>query len=375
MSGRSDGPMLAEVMGAGMRSDEQGAIVAPVARDLDEVAETLTQWLAVRLPDASDVRLSGLTYPRGSGQSAETILFDVHYRSSGVEHREGLVIRIKPTTFRLFRHDLFADEFRLMRALHEHGSVPVARVRWLEEDPSILGAPFFVMDRLPGRVAVSVPSYLEQGWVADATAAQRAVLWENCVRALAALPSVPLSTVPFLVPESGDGFGGEWDRWAGFLDELDTAERPLPKHREILRKLTDAKPDNRPEGIVWGDARIGNMLVDDDFRVRALMDWEQPSAGGALHDLGWWLINQRGKSLPMGGRLLPGMLDRADTIALWQQVTGLSTEGIDWYEAFAAYKMACLMVNLYDLRGQRPPNGDYAALHHIGSARDLLAGA
>lgn len=374
MSGRSEPPTLAEVMAAGMRSDAGGAIVAPAARDLDELAVLLTGWLATRLPDAADVRLSGLTYPRGSGQSAETVLFEVHYRAGGAECSQGLVVRIKPTTFRLFRDDLFVEEFQLMRALGEHGAVPVARVRWLEEDPTVLGAPFFVMDRLPGRVAVSVPSYLEQGWVAEASPAERAVLWESCVRAVATLPSVPLSAVPFLGPADGDGFGGEWARWAGFLDVLETPDRPLPKHRKILTMLTEALPTHRPEGIVWGDARIGNMLIDDAFRVRALMDWEQPSAGGALHDLGWWLINQRGKSLPLGGVLLPGMLDRADTIALWEQVAGLSAESIDWYEAFAAYKMACLMVNMYDLRGQRPPNGDYAALYHLGAARELLGG-
>lgn len=374
MSGRSDSPGLAEVMSAGMKSDAGGTIVAPGIRDLEDLAQVLTGWVAQRLPQATDVRLSDLAYPRGSGQSAETILFDAHWREGGSERTRGLVVRIKPSDFRLFRDDVFVEEFALMRALGEHGAVPVAPVRWLEESPAVLGSPFFVMEKLRGRVAVSMPSYLEQGWVAEASAAQRAVLWENCVRALATLPSVPLSAVPFLVPADGDGFGGEWTRWAGFLDELERPDRPLGRHRKVLDALAASVPAHRPEGIVWGDARIGNMLVDDGFGVVALMDWEQPSAGGALHDLGWWLINQRGKSIPLGGRLLPGMLDRADTIALWEQVTGIRAEAIDWYEAFAAYKMACLMVNMYDLRGQRPPNGDYAALHHLDSARELLGG-
>ena len=374
MGGSADPPSLAEVMGAGMRSDAGGTIVAPGLRDLDDLARRLTRWLSGRLSGAADVHLSELSYPRGSGQSAETILFDAHWREAGTARSRGLVVRIKPSTFRLFREDLFVEQFRLMQVLGQHGGVPVAPVLWLEESPAVLGSPFFVMEKVPGRVAVSVPSYLEQGWVAEATAAQRAVLWENCVRALAALPSVPLSAVPFLVPADGDGFGGEWTRWAGFLDELERPDRLLPEHREVLGVLAAAMPDHRPAGIVWGDARIGNMLIDDEFGVAALMDWEQPSAGGALHDLGWWLINQRGKSRPLGGRLLPGMLDRADTIALWEQVTGIRAEAIDWYEAFAAYKMACLMVNMYDLRGQRPPQGNYAALHHLGSARELLGG-
>ena len=369
MGGRPDSPSLADVMAAGKRSDARGTIVAPGTRDLGVVAELLTGWLAVRLPHATGLRLSGLTYPRGSGQSAETILFDARWREAGGVREQGLVVRIKPSDFKLFREDLFVEQFQVMRAVREHG-VPVARVLWLEEDPSVLGAPFFVMEKLPGRVPVSVPSYLDVGWVADATVAQRARLWENCVRTLASVQSVPLSAVPFLVPEDGDGFGQEWERWAGYLDDLERPRGPLTAHRELRKLLAESFPSHRPEGIVWGDARIGNMLVDDDFEVVALMDWEQPSTGGALQDLGWWLINQRGKLASSSRGLLPGMLDRQDTIALWSELTGISAEAVDWYEAFAAYKMACLMVHMLALRGQEP----IGELHHLSSARALLGG-
>jgi aminoglycoside phosphotransferase (APT) family kinase protein len=356
---------VAEVMNQGLGSDERGAIVAPAVRDLDALAVSLAGWLSGKL--ARDLRIANLSYPRGSGQSAETLLFDAVWG----DRRQGYAVRIRPTGFPLFVDDVFAEQVALMRLLGASG-VPVAPVRWYEEDPAVLGSEFFVMDKLPGRVAVSIPSHLDAGWVAEATTAQRRTLWEGAVRALAAVQSVPPAEAPFLALPGGDtGFEQEWHRWERSFARIDRPDRPLPGYRALLEDLRASVPAHRPEGIVWGDARLGNMLVDEDFRIVALMDFEQPSLGGALHDLGWWLISQRGKVASRAGGLLSGMLDRADTIALWHETTGVSTEAIDWYEAYAAWKMAVNMVRMLDLRGQQVPGGP-DALFHARAARELL---
>lgn len=349
------------------------AIVAPAVRSLDQLAEQLVAWLGDRIPAATQLRVSGLTYPRGSGQSHETVLFDAHWVQDGVAQQQGLAVRIKPTRFTVFHDDMFAEEFRLMHRLRELGIVPVATVRWYEDDASILGSPFFVMDKIAGRVAVSVPSYMDTGWVAEATPAERATLWRNCVRALAEVQAAPVDAFPFLdLSYGGTGFEQEWRRWESFLESIDRPDRPLPAFRSVWARLGETTPTNRPEGLVWGDARLGNMMIGDEFEVVALMDWEQPSLGGALHDLGWWLFNQHMKILTHGGQLLSGMPDRAETIDLWREVTGISTESIEWYEASAGFKMACLAVNMLDLRGMTPRDGDYAGLIHLRTARAML---
>ncbi|MFT4230248.1 MAG: phosphotransferase family protein [Microbacterium sp.] len=370
-SATSPGVDVAGLMSQGLTADDRGVIVAPAQRDLDELARSLADWLRGRLPGARDVRLSNLSYPRGSGQSHETILFDAEWIQAREHRRESLVVRIKPSGFVIFQDDMFVEQYEIMRVLGDLGTVPVARTRWLEEDPSVLGAPFFVMERVSGRVAVSIPSYFDEGWVAEATAEQRALLWRNCIDALAAIQSVPVSAVPFLASPTGlRGFDQEWDRWERFLAWIEEFG-PLPEHRRVLRRLADTAPAHRPEGIVWGDARIGNMMVDDDFEVVALMDWEQPSLGGALHDLGWWLATQRGKVVSRGGRLLPGVPERDEMIAQWGRATGVSTDGIDWYEAFAGFKLACSMVRLLRERGQRPPGGDWNDFYQLRQAREL----
>jgi aminoglycoside phosphotransferase (APT) family kinase protein len=129
-----------------------------------------------------------------------------------------------------------------------------------------------------------------------------------------------------------------------------------------LRRLRANWPVNQPPGLVWGDARLGNMMFDEDFEVVAVMDWEQPSLGGALHDLAWWLVlsEMRHGAAP-GKPHLAGMGTRADTLALWHELTGISTADIGWYEEFTAFKLSCLSIRTFALKGDPPPDESWLA--------------
>ena len=118
-----------------------GVIVAPAVRDLSDLAAQLAGWLAQRMPDAQGVQVVDLDYPRGAGQSHETILFDALWREGGQARRRGMVVRIKPTKHIVFQDDCFEDQYRLMRAVHVSGKAVVAEPLWFESDPSLLGAP------------------------------------------------------------------------------------------------------------------------------------------------------------------------------------------------------------------------------------------
>jgi aminoglycoside phosphotransferase (APT) family kinase protein len=345
-------------------ASKPGVLVTPAVRDLSVLAGQLADWLGRRMPDASDVSIDNLDYPRGAGRSHETILFDAAWTEGGQRHARGLVVRIKPTSYLVYLDDMFTQQYQLMRTLRESGRVRVAEVLWFEEDPAILGAPFFVMEKLNGRVPVTIPSYMEQGWVVEASPAQRARLWENGVRQLAAIRSVPLEKVAYLPGAGGDGFGEEWNRWRRYLEHL-LSVRPLPAMEAAWRQLEETTPRNRPPGIVWGDARLGNMMADDNFEIMAVMDWEQPSLGGALHDLGWWVLDDRMKIASRGGQPLEGWGSRDETIALWGEVTGVSTDEIDWYETFAAFKSSCLAVHMLDMAGPTMPAAGLAKIQRF----------
>lgn len=329
-------------------------IVAPETRDLDELALALGAWLSGKL-GAQDVALTDLAYPRGAGQSHETILFTARWSA---EELKG-VVRIKPEAFTVFPDNLFDEQYQVMRLMYEQGQVRVAEPLWMEPDASLLGKPFFVMRQVAGRVPVSIPPYAREGWVQQATPAQRSRMWESGVRQLAAVQLVPVSAARFLEgpAQARDGLPQEWDKYCRFIRWLE-AEGAGSNYIEVLGKglsrLAAQFPANQPEGLVWGDARLGNMMFDDAFNVVAVMDWEQPSLGGALHDLAWFCELSDAMHGARAQAPLEGMGSRAETIALWEEVSGKSAADLEWYEAFARLKMSCTAVRLGQLRGVEP---------------------
>jgi len=330
-------------------------IIAPETRELATLADQLAAWLSTRIPGAGNFDVGNLAYPSGAGRSHETILFDTSWSADGRRHTQSCVVRIKPTRHTVFPDDLFEQQYRVMQVLHEQGRVRVARPLWLESDPSLLGAPFFIMERVRGHVPVSVPPYAQVGWVADAAPAQRARMWESGVRQLAAIQSTPLASVSFLQGPEGarDGLAQEWDKYVRFVAWI-SRDRSWPVLERTLERLRANWPANQPPGLVWGDARLGNMMFDENFEVAAVMDWEQPSLGGALHDLAWWLVLSETMHGAASGRPhLEGMGTRDETIALWQELTGISAAGVEWYEDFTHLKMSCTGVRLAQL-GKMP---------------------
>ncbi len=320
-------------------------LVAPKTRDLDQLAGEMESWLAPKLTGAKNIKVHDLSYPLGAGMSHETILFEAEWEQAGQTQRQGMVVRIKPTSQQVYLDDMFDQQYAIMDLLHHNKAVPVAEPLWLEPSPDLLGSPFFVMKRAYGRVAVSFPPYSKQGWLFDAAPAERQRAWSHGVRCLAGIQTVPVSDAAFLRgPRTGslaEGPDQEIDRWQRYLNWVDP-KGELTYLRECFDRLLAARPKNEPEGIVWGDARIGNMMVDNNFDVIAVMDWEQPSLGGALHDLGYWLytdlMQTTFKDLPR----MEGMGTREEVIALWEETCGKSAADVDWYMAFAALKMECM---------------------------------
>ena len=333
-------------------------IVAPETRDLDELAAILATWLSGKMPEVRGLRVVNLDYPRGAGQSHETILFDAEWQVGYTTMTMGCVVRIKPGAFTVFPDNLFEEQYQVMRALFEDGRVRIAEPLWLECDPTVLGKPFFVMRKVVGRVPVSIPPYAREGWVRDATPAQRRTMWEAGVRQLALIQTVPVEGFGFLAgpAHARDGLAQEWDKYSRFIAWLE-AEGATPDYLRVLEKalarLDGCRPANRPAGLVWGDARLGNMMFGEDFSVLAVMDWEQPSLGGALHDLAWFVEisdTMHGEHCRFA-EPLAGMGSRDETVTLWEEVSGKSAADLDWYIDFARLKMSCTGVRLGLLRG------------------------
>ncbi len=166
-------------------------------RDLAADKEKFQRWIERRLPDARDVAITDLVSPASSGFSNETLLFDLSYREDGTEHRRELVVRIEPIGYQVFPVYDMGLQFRTMKRLAPT-DVPVPGMLWLEtEDSEVFGAPFYVMERVEGRVPPDNPPYHAGGWVTELAPAQRRALWLNGFEAMAKIHRLDYAALGF----------------------------------------------------------------------------------------------------------------------------------------------------------------------------------
>ena len=319
-------------------------------RDLVRAGEVLEAWLRHRL-DLASATVSGVGLPDRAGLSNETILFDAVLDDGASTTTEHLVLRVSPSAeHQLFADTLFQTQARLLRVLRDEQQLRVPNVRWFEDDPRWFERPFFVMDRARGRVPISEPIYNAEGWLHDASPAQRRRAWESAMTELVRINRVPPDLVRFLPGGSGEA-PGLHEALHGIRAQYAWACAGV--EHPIVDRLWDWLESNLPAappiGLSWGDARIGNMMFDDDFEVVVVMDWELVSLGTPIMDLGWWLFFDDVHS--QGHPRLQGLGDRQETIDLWEEGTGLSADGVEWFEILAAVRLAALTIRSLDLMG------------------------
>jgi aminoglycoside phosphotransferase (APT) family kinase protein len=315
--------------------------------DLDSLARVLAEALARHL-DATEVEVADLRLPQGAGTSSGTILFSAAWKAAGRREARALVARTHPDRIQMYRDPDFRAQYDVIDVLHRSGRVRVPEAIFFEEDARHLGVPFFVMGQLRGRVPVTFPPYNREGFLADATPAQRRVAWETAVEELCRIARVPVEEVAFLDhPERGaSGLEQQLEYWRQSVDWCTDDQTP-GRVWEMYEWLAEHLPEERPNGFAWGDARIGNMMFGDDFRLVGVMDWEAANLGGIRQDLAWWLFFDEFNGPARGLVPLDGLGTREETIALWEDRIGERAGDLTWYEVFTGFQ-----ITLFSIRGQ-----------------------
>ncbi len=328
----------------------------PVAgqRDPAQVKVVLEAWLGQQVPEASNVEITDLVVPQSSGFSNETFLLDARWvEPDGTPTEARLVLRSQPALHHLFPEiDIIAQQYTVMRQLGRHSNVPVPRTRWAEPDPTVLGGPFFVMDRLDGLVPGDSPPYTQEGFVVEMDEATRHQWAVNGVEAMTRVAKVDwrAAGLEYLDKHYLGPLGPEQRK--GYFDlykEFATKGEPHP----VVDPAWDWLVANWPEDgehveLCWGDARPGNQMYDG-AEVIGVFDWEMVSLGNSESDLGWWIFLQSYSTEGVGAELLPGMLDRAETIATWERFMGRPATHVDFYERLAGFQFCLVMCKLAEM--------------------------
>jgi aminoglycoside phosphotransferase (APT) family kinase protein len=307
----------------------------------------LEAWLAGQLTAGADPVVSQLRTPP-VGQSSETVLFEATWTGDGGPVTRRLVARVAPqrADIPLFPHYDLPREYQAIRSVAEHTDAPVPEAVWLEGDASFLGSPFFVMGRVDGEAPPDV-SYLLDGWLARASAAEQRLLQESTIAAIGCLHAAPDPARHFAFlqfREAGDtplrrhvAHAWKWYEYAAGLGGR------FPLIERGFRWVDDHWPAREGDTVLlWGDARIGNVLYRD-FRPAALLDWEMAGLGSRELDLAWLVASHRVFADVLTQRGMPGMphfLRLDDVAASYEAVTGHAAADMDFYLGYAAVQWA-----------------------------------
>lgn len=322
-------------------------------RDPAWVAARLTQWLAARSPGA---RVESIEAPLASGASSELFFVTV----SGVEldgrPATEAVLRLAPA-YAVYPHVDLAAQFRCMDLVARRSAASVPRVYFCEADPTVLGAPFLLMERCHGRGAPDWPSYVREGWLHDLAPADQAVLWRNAVEVIAAVHRTELA--PQDVADLGLPFGGatlleqSLRYWRRYL-EFDEQGGRYPALEESVAWLESERPaaDFAPT-LVWGDASLRNMLFEG-LRPCALMDFEFAHVGIHAFDIAFFALMDyvMAEGFAGGAPRLPGFPGVQATLDDYERASGRAVPCREYFLRMALTYMALATTRVYQRLAQ-----------------------
>lgn len=225
----------------------------------------------------------------------------------------------------------------------EGTGIPAPRILGFCSDESVIGAPFYLMEYVPG---VVVATHEDGRALAESV---RTKASEQAIDVLAQIHLLDVDSVGLgTLGRRDDYLSRQLHIW--HRQSHKAATRELPLIDELHRRLAASAPPQRYTSLVHGDYRLGNLLLASDGTVNAVLDWELCSLGDPMADLGWILATWRqpGETeiyqSPSGHR---GFLSRDQLIHRYQASTGRDVSDPAYYVAFALWRLACIYEGIY----------------------------
>ena len=243
-------------------------------------------------------------------------------------------------------HDVLR-EARLLGAL-EGAPVRTPRVLAVCDDTEVIGAPFYVMERMPGQaITDTLPPALD-------SEAERDRIADQLIEALVELHAADWAALGL------EGFG----KPTGYLDrqlrrfsglwELNRT-REIEELDQVGEWLAAHVPQSPAATIVHGDYRLGNTLfaTEAPARLTAILDWEMATIGDPLADIGYLMIHwvqpdDRASHFTLNTvTTAPGFPSRRELVERYERLSGRSVSSYDWYVTLAMWKAAVFMEGNY----------------------------
>lgn len=246
-------------------------------------------------------------------------------------------------------HDM-GREYRILSALHPvfpYCPRPLAYT----EDASILGAPFYVMERIKG---IILRRKLPDGLLLSPTDAT--ALCRNMVDLLCRLHGLDYKAIGLENFGKPQGYvQRQVNGWARRFRDAKTPD--VPDFEEVISWLGKNQPPDTPfPCIIHNDYKFDNLVLhpENPLDIIGILDWEMTTLGDPLMDLGcslaYWVNRDdpdEMQLLVMQPTHLEGMMTRKQIVDLYAEISGRDIQNMDFYYAFGIFRLAVIAQQIY----------------------------
>ncbi|WP_047151728.1 phosphotransferase family protein [Aneurinibacillus tyrosinisolvens] len=247
-------------------------------------------------------------------------------------------------------HDM-KRECEILQELHPF--FPLAPKPYLYcDDPSVIGSPFFVMERRHGVVLdKKFPSYIEY------TPGLGRQISETMVDTLVQLHDVPYQETGLIHLSRPEGFmERQVHGWIGRYERAKTDE--IPGADKLKQWLANSLPVSQKPTVIHYDYKLNNVMFsrEDVTQMTGVFDWEMTTIGDPLADLGaalsYWIEKEDPPELQHGlGHppltVMPGFMSRNQFLNAYANQSGRDVLDIQYYLTFAYFKLAVICQQIY----------------------------
>lgn len=254
------------------------------------------------------------------------------------------VLRRPPHGLKIAKaHDMIR-EFRVLQALEKAGYTNMPHPISACEDESIIGAPFFLMEKVDGMIIRNRPP-------AEATVAFFRQLSQSALDVLIDLHSLELSDSGLGALGKPEGYAlRQVQGWAERFQKAKTSE--VPQIEKAFEWLHSSIPSSSDVAFIHNDFKYDNLVISPSGEVQAVLDWEMATVGDPLMDLGttlaYWAEAEDEDILKMFNlSYVPGNFTRREVIDYYASKTGRDVSEMVFYYVFGLCKVATIAQQIY----------------------------
>ena len=250
-------------------------------------------------------------------------------------------------------------EYRVLRALKGVARVP--EVFGFCDDLSVLGQPFIVVEHVPGvSITIDLPAAYRGREALDR-------IGTELTDAIAEVHRLDWQALGFRAPDPDAGYlSREIRRWR--QARRDASVRELPLLEALGTWLEANQPAQARHAVVHGDYHLDNTLfASEEPRLRAIIDWELSTVGDPVADLALMLMFWGPRATePPGFAFVQAVTRREEVVSRealahrWSTRTGIDIPGLDYYLAFAFWRLAAIVEGAYVLRCRGLVDDEYS---------------